>query len=150
MHYLQKNFFVWLVEPTKHTQGPYKILIHFIAKAVLLIMPLLKAKVNSLEPIESETSASKFLKFLYFVSFIAVHEQNDKLNFKFCSSKTIFNILIVFSLSIFQLICTYAFEHENEIFSIVTIVQGISQVLIWISAIIPVLQPMILRYVLHS
>ena len=109
-------------------------------------MPLLKFNVN--EQNSLETSASKFLKFLKFISFIALVEKNEKLNFRFASFKSLLNILVVVLLFSFQIICIIAFEHENQlIFKSGTIVEIISFVLINVTIIIPVLQPIILRYV---
>ena len=116
-------------------------------KQFLLIMPLVKTKVNSLEQTQmSQTSASKFIRFLCSVSFIAVNDQNGKLVFKIFSFKTLLNILVVFSLCLFRILCLLLFEHESDFLSIGTIVQMISKILVYMSLIIPVLQPMILRY----
>ena len=110
-------------------------------------MPLLETKVNSFEQNDSETSASKFLKFLKFISFIALTEKNGKLIFKFVSFKSLLNILVVVLIFSFHVICMLAFEHERQFFTFGTIVEIISYVLINATAIIPFLQPMILRYV---
>lgn len=111
-----------------------------------LVMPLLKFNVHEQNALE--TSASKFLKFLQFISFIALVEKNGKLNFKFASLKSLLNVLLVVLLFSFSIICFIAFEHDFHLTSRYgTIVEIISFALINVTAIIPVLQPMILRYV---
>ena len=117
-----------------------------------MIMPLLKKQVNPMEQRDAPTSASKFLRFLHFISFIAVIEENGMLFFKFVSVKTLLNILVVFFLCSFRMICLLAFEHEQAILHFGTIVELISMILVWSLSIIPVLQPMILRYMsqLHT
>ena len=111
-----------------------------------MIMPLLKKQVNPMQKRDAPTSASKFLRYLHFVSFIAVIEENGMLFFKFVSVKTLLNILVVFFLCSFRMICLLAFEHEQAILHFGTIVELISTVLAWSLSIIPVLQPLILRY----
>ena len=112
-------------------------------------MAYLKSEVQSLEQKDSKTFASKFLRSLMFVGFIAVNEKNGELIFKFVSFKTLLNMIEVVFLFSFQLICVFAFEHETYVLNFETIVEVVSTALIFAASIIPVLQPMILRYTYH-
>ena len=109
-------------------------------------MAYLKSEVQSLEQKDSKTFASKFLRSLMFVGFIAVNEKNGKLVFRFVSFKTLLNMIEVVFLFSFQVICMFAFEHETHVLNYETIVELVSMGLIVAASIIPVLQPIILRY----
>ena len=111
-------------------------------------MALLKTKVNSSDQRESHSSASKFIRFLNAVSFIAVRVKNERLIFKFVSLKTLLHLLfVVICLCGCQIVVNVAFKYEakwttkfetvSEFFSLTTLSTLI---------ILPVLQPMILRY----
>ena len=113
-------------------------------------MPYLKSQVNSLEQKDSKTFASKFLRCLRFIGFIAVNEKNGKLIFKFFSFKTFLNMIEVLFLFALQMTCLFAFEHETYNLNFGTIVEVVSMVLISSASIIPALQPIILRYKTHK
>ena len=113
-------------------------------------MPYIKSQVKSLEQKDIKTFASKFLRFLKFVGFIALNEKNGKLIFSFFSFKTLLNMIEVVFLFAFQMTCLFAFEHETYVFNFETIVEVVSLVLIGAASIIPILQPIILRYIKHT
>ena len=115
-------------------------------------MALLKTKVNSVEQRESHSSASKFIRVLHAVSFIAVRVKNERIIFKFVSLKTVLHLLfVVICLCGCQIVGWSAFKYEtkwttkfetvSEFFSLTTLSTLI---------ILPVLQPMILRYIVKN
>ena len=112
-------------------------------------MQALKRKVYPLEENDSATSGSKFLHFLHSICFIVVNEKDGKLKFKLFSCKTLFHIFLVIGILCgFPIICIFAFEYDSTISynSSETIVEMISFGLITTATLIPVLQPLILRY----
>ena len=112
-------------------------------------MPILRTKVNPLEQMDSKSSASKFIQFLYTVNFIAVSEKNGKLIFKFVSFKTLFNLLfVVICFYGCQIICIVAFEYESKMeWHIGTVAELLSFSLYSNITLMNLLQPIILRYV---
>ena len=111
-------------------------------------MPILKTKVNPFQERGSESSASKFIKFLNVICFIAVKEKNGKLTFEFFSLKTLLHIIFVgLCLYGFTIVNMVAFEYETDLNQkFETVAEHLSMGLLMNLIIMPLLQPMILRY----
>ena len=112
-------------------------------------MPILKTKVNPLKQMDSQSFASKFIRFLNAVSFLAVRENDGRIIFKFFSFKTLFNLLfVVICLYGCQIISAVAFEYKTKMeWHFGTVAEFLSIALYTNIALMNFLQPMILRYV---